>query len=119
MPQDVIRFKPNIRSFVLIAVLFITIAYAIRVVIRQRTTLRILYYHWRGFLEEYLRPVQIQSHLAIASNNGPSKAKHWFFGLISGQGGGMHQEFQIKFQLHSKDKEKLMPGAWPSALVEN
>ena len=52
------------------------------------------------------------------SKNGPSGSKNWFVRIVFEQG-GMHQELRIKFQFQSEDKEKVMPGTWPSEIVES
>ncbi|KIN05294.1 hypothetical protein OIDMADRAFT_25863 [Oidiodendron maius Zn] len=51
------------------------------------------------------------------SKNGPNGSKHWFVRIVFEQG-GMNQELRIKFQFQSEDKKKVMPGTWPSEIVE-
>lgn len=52
------------------------------------------------------------------SKNGPNGSKHWFVRIVFEQG-GMNQELRIKFQFQSEDKKKVMPGTWPSEIVES
>ncbi|KIW13196.1 hypothetical protein PV08_08383 [Exophiala spinifera] len=46
-----------------------------------------------------------------------SGAKHWFVRLVFEQV-DPHQELQIKLELKSKDKDKIMPGTWPGEFLD-
>lgn len=48
--------------------------------------------------------------------DGTNWAMNWSVRLVFGQG-DTSQELQMKFQFQSEDKDKVMPGAWPSGVV--